>query len=116
MENQSLIADLVGWVSKQPRPYAEVMEAWRTSFPRLSIWEEAVDHGFLKRKIDADDRPIELITDKGRDFLRRTERKISSKRSGRERSQKIVFVPCVKGLPFSNRNSRFRQSNQTPHQ
>ena len=43
----SLILDLVEWVAKAPRPYAEVMEAWRTSCPKLTVWEEAVDRGLL---------------------------------------------------------------------
>jgi hypothetical protein len=43
----SLVLDLVEWVAKEPRPYAEVMEAWRTSCPRLTVWEEAVDRGLV---------------------------------------------------------------------
>jgi hypothetical protein len=45
-----LILDLVEWVSKAPRPYADVMEAWRTSCPRLTVWEDAVDRGYLVRE------------------------------------------------------------------
>ncbi|MFC7690808.1 hypothetical protein ACFQY5_15815 [Paeniroseomonas aquatica] len=30
-----------------PRPYREVIEAWRTSCPRLTVWEDAVDGGFV---------------------------------------------------------------------
>jgi hypothetical protein len=43
----ALVLDLVEWVAKGPRPYAEAMEAWRTSCPRLAVWEEAVDRGLL---------------------------------------------------------------------
>jgi hypothetical protein len=49
VENSSLVADLVEWIARQPRPYAEVMEAWRTSCPRFPVWEEAVDHAFVTR-------------------------------------------------------------------
>ena len=35
------IRDLVEWVAKEPRPYSEVMAAWRTSCPRLTVWEDA---------------------------------------------------------------------------
>ena len=45
----SLILDLLEWVGPQPRPYAEVMEAWRTSCPRLPVWEEANSRGFIER-------------------------------------------------------------------
>jgi D-3-phosphoglycerate dehydrogenase len=44
---EPLILDLLEWIGPQPRPYAEVMEAWRTSCPRLPVWEEANRRGFL---------------------------------------------------------------------
>jgi D-3-phosphoglycerate dehydrogenase len=44
-----LVLDLLEWLSSGPRPYAEVLEAWRTSCPRLPIWEEANDRGFVQR-------------------------------------------------------------------
>jgi hypothetical protein len=69
VENEALIADLVSWIAKAPKPYAEVMEAWRTSCPRLMIWEDAVDHGFVRRQAGADAVPMVAVTDKGRAFL-----------------------------------------------
>ena len=33
-----LVLDLVEWIGRKPRAYAEVMEAWRTSCPRLPVW------------------------------------------------------------------------------
>ncbi len=45
---EPLIRDLLAWIGPSPRPYAEVMEAWRTSCPRLPVWEEAVDRGLLE--------------------------------------------------------------------
>jgi hypothetical protein len=44
---EPLVLDLLEWVAREPRPYAEVMDAWRTSCPRLAVWEEAVDRGLL---------------------------------------------------------------------
>ena len=43
----ALVLDLLEWLRAKPRPYAEVMEAWRTSCPRLPIWEEANARGFV---------------------------------------------------------------------
>ena len=43
----ALIADLLEWVGEGSRPYAEVMEAWRTSCPRLPVWEEATERGLI---------------------------------------------------------------------
>jgi hypothetical protein len=42
---EPLILDLLEWMGPEPRLYAEVIEAWRTSCPRLPVWEEAGDRG-----------------------------------------------------------------------
>ena len=46
---EPLILDLVEWVADSPKPYVEVMDAWRTSCPRLTVWEDAVDRGLVDR-------------------------------------------------------------------
>lgn len=46
--NQPLVRDLVAWLAKQPRSYDDVMAAWRTSCPRLPIWEDANDLGLVE--------------------------------------------------------------------
>jgi hypothetical protein len=43
----ALITDLLEWIGPRPRPYAEVLDAWRTSCPRLPVWEEANVRGFI---------------------------------------------------------------------
>jgi hypothetical protein len=45
----NLIIDLLEWIGPGPRPYAEVLDAWRTSCPRLPVWEDANARGFLAR-------------------------------------------------------------------
>lgn len=45
---EALILDLLEWIGPGARPYAEVMEAWRTSCPRLPVWEEANGRGFIE--------------------------------------------------------------------
>ena len=45
----TLILDLLEWIGPNPRPYAEVLEAWRTSCPRLPVWEDANDRGLVAR-------------------------------------------------------------------
>jgi hypothetical protein len=42
-----LMLDLVAFVADRPRPYAEVMDAWRTNCPRLTVWEDAVEAGLV---------------------------------------------------------------------
>jgi hypothetical protein len=38
---------MLEWISARPRTYEEVLEAWRTSCPRLSIWEDACINGLI---------------------------------------------------------------------
>lgn len=45
----SLLLDLLEWIGPDPRPYAETLEAWQTSCPRLPVWEQANDRGFIVR-------------------------------------------------------------------
>jgi hypothetical protein len=47
---EALVLDLLDWLAPHPRPYAEVMEAWRTSCPRLPVWEEANVRGFVEHR------------------------------------------------------------------
>lgn len=69
-----LVADLVTFVVRAPRPYSEVMEAWRTSCPRLPVWEDAVDRGLVTFIRGADGGREVTATEAGRDFLRRVGR------------------------------------------
>jgi len=46
---EALILDLLAFVSREERPYDELMEAWRTSCPRLPVWEEANARGLVMR-------------------------------------------------------------------
>lgn len=65
-----LILDLVEWVARQPRTYAEVMEAWRTSCPRLTVWEDAVERGYLVRSGGgAGQGAVIAVTEQGYAFL-----------------------------------------------
>ena len=68
IENKALVLDLVEWIAREPRPYAEVMDAWRTSCPRLPIWEDAVDMGFVVRTRNGSGALVE-VTPAGRAFL-----------------------------------------------
>ena len=65
----SLVFDLVEWVDKEPRTYAQAMEAWRTSCPRLAVWEEALDRGYLVRRQDRAGLARVRVTAAGRAFL-----------------------------------------------
>jgi hypothetical protein len=46
----ALVLDLLDWIGPGARPYAEVLDAWRTSCPRLPVWEEANARGYINRE------------------------------------------------------------------
>jgi len=48
MDNKALILDLVEWIAARPQRYEDVMDAWRTSCPKLTIWEDTVDAGYVR--------------------------------------------------------------------
>ena len=69
MQNiDSLIFDLVEWVAQKPRTHADVIDTWRTSCPRLTVWEDAVDRGLVARK-KAGRQAIVVVTPRGLKFL-----------------------------------------------
>ena len=67
--SDALVLDLVEWIAREPRLYAEVIETWRTSCPRLTIWEDAVDRGYVARRPSVDGLKV-TITEGGEQFLR----------------------------------------------
>ncbi len=40
--------EFLTWISSRPRTYQETMEAWRTSCPRQSVWEDALNDGLVR--------------------------------------------------------------------
>ncbi len=66
---EPLILDLLEWIAATPRPYSEVMDAWRTSCPRLTVWEDAIDQGFVIRRGAAGQELLVELTPLGRSFL-----------------------------------------------
>ena len=72
----ALILDLVEWISHAPRPYQDVMDVWRTSCPRLTVWEDAVDRGFLERRRAGSHGVEVVVTERGRHFLAHNNRRL----------------------------------------
>jgi hypothetical protein len=64
-----LILDFLEWIAARPRPYSEVMDAWRTSCPRLTVWEDALDRGFIARRHAAGRELLVDLTPVGRSYL-----------------------------------------------
>ena len=43
-----LLLQFLDYIARSPRTYADVMDAWRSSCPRLSIWEDALAAGAVQ--------------------------------------------------------------------
>lgn len=72
-----LTLQMLTWLASHPRTYAETMNAWRTSCPRLSIWEDALaDQLVLVGRAHSGGgqcaAPV-LLTNQGREILARFE-------------------------------------------
>jgi trans-aconitate 2-methyltransferase len=65
---EALIVDLLEWLATRDRTYQEVIDVWRTSCPKLPIWEDAKDRGFVAQE-NFNGREIVRITPAGSIFL-----------------------------------------------
>ena len=65
----SLVLDLVEWVGRTERTYADTMDAWRTSCPRLTVWEDACERGYVERAL-ARDVVVVRVTSAGLNALK----------------------------------------------
>jgi hypothetical protein len=72
---ETLILDFLEWLAPAPRPYGEVMAAWRTSCPRLTVWEDAIEAGLVARLDNGTAGPLVCITARGAALLAAHERK-----------------------------------------
>jgi hypothetical protein len=57
---------MLAWIAEQSRSYAETTEVWKTSCPRLAVWEDALADELVRV-----DRGCVLLTTAGRNLLRR---------------------------------------------
>jgi hypothetical protein len=64
-----LTLQFLDWIAEAPRTYGEVMEAWRTSCPRLSIWEDAVIDGLVRLDEGSGRQRRVVLTDRGQSLL-----------------------------------------------
>jgi hypothetical protein len=63
-----LMAEFLSWVSCRRRTYREVMEAWRSTCPRLTVWEDGLREGLVQVEGRFDGSEVTL-TPRGRGFL-----------------------------------------------
>ena len=65
----NLILDLLEWVGRKERTYQETMDAWRTSCPKLPVWEDASDRRLVEVR-SVEGRSVIRIASVGMDLLR----------------------------------------------
>jgi hypothetical protein len=63
-----IMLQFLAWVADRPRTYPETMDAWRSSCPRLSVWEDAIIGGLVR--IDNGNGRAVVLTPQGRKALR----------------------------------------------
>src|SRR5947209_7506999 len=64
-----LTVQFLDWIGEAPRTYGEVMDAWRTSCPRLSIWEDAVIESLVRLDEGRGRQRLVVLTDRGRSLV-----------------------------------------------
>jgi hypothetical protein len=66
LEVTASMLQFLQWVAGRERSYDETMDAWRTSCPRLSIWEDASIGGLVRlERSDASGDTIVVLTAQG---------------------------------------------------
>ena len=67
-----LTLQFLSWLATRPRSYGEVKDAWRSTCPRLTIWEDAVEGGLIQFQNGGErlsDRSAVTLTERGRALL-----------------------------------------------
>ena len=65
-----LTLEFLTWVASRPRTYAEAMEAWASTCPRNSIWDDALIEGLTQvESADTMSQSKVILTPRGRAVL-----------------------------------------------
>jgi hypothetical protein len=65
-----LMREFLTWVSSRPRTYGEAMEAWQTTCPRHTVWEDALADWLIQVVPRSSWAQAEVsLTPRGRAFL-----------------------------------------------
>lgn len=65
-----LMVEFLSWISSRHRTYSQAMNAWQSTCPRHTIWEDAVIDGYIQlNRQDALDDPQVVLTPRGQALL-----------------------------------------------
>jgi hypothetical protein len=65
---------MLAWLAERSRSYAETIEVWKTSCPRLAVWEDALADELVRV-----DRGRVLLTAAGSELLATTQSRRASR-------------------------------------
>jgi hypothetical protein len=86
-----IMIQFLSWVADRPRSYAETMDAWRTSCPRLSVWEDAVIADLVR--LEGEGGRAVKLTDRGAAVLRQSQNRAATPAPARaERKRQAAVV------------------------
>ena len=91
-----IMIQFLTWVADRPRDYAQTMEAWRSSCPRLSVWEDAIIEGLIRIENNGS-RSIRL-TSRGAALLEQTQQeRAAAAAATRQAAAKVIHrkAPAV---------------------
>ena len=83
-----IMIQFLSWVADRPRSYAETMEAWRTSCPRLSVWEDAVIANLVR--LEGEGARAVKLTEGGAALLRQAHKEERAAASQRKRQAALL--------------------------
>ena len=66
-----IMLQFLAWVADRPRTYPETMEAWHSTCPRLSVWEDAIIDGLVR--LDNNGTRAVRLTPRGRAVLQESQ-------------------------------------------
>jgi nicotinamidase/pyrazinamidase len=74
--HSALTLQFLAWIAERPRTYQDVMEVWRSTCPRRTVWEDTTRAGLVR--FEAGDEARVSLTARG-------ERALSGRRGGKAR-------------------------------
>jgi hypothetical protein len=70
LSHDLLMVEFLSWINSRRRTYAETMNAWQSSCPRHTIWEDAMIDGYIEvRRHEAIRDPEIILTASGAALL-----------------------------------------------
>ena len=65
-----LMLEFLSWVASRPRTYDEALDAWRSTCPRHTVWEDALIDGLIQVvRAGAQHQAEVTLTSRGRAIL-----------------------------------------------